>query len=130
MRPEKCYWSLVDFEFISGRWRYIKFDDFNGDIQVKDTNGRLQTVERFDIDKAKEGLGIFVTPNGSMNMQLERISEKSINGQINSTLVVSIIRRVTSERILQSLGRFNMYYQGPHSQKGNASKLNDGYIAT
>ena len=76
MRPEKCYWSLVDFKFVAGKWKYIKFEEFEGVIQVKDTNNQYQIVKRKDIHTAREGLGIYVTPNGTMTKQLKKTSAK------------------------------------------------------
>lgn len=48
MRPEKCYWSVVDFRFVAGRWRYMHFKKFEGTIAVRDTNNVPQEVERLD----------------------------------------------------------------------------------
>ena len=58
VRPEKCYWSIIDFKFTAGRWRYLKFNEFQGVIQVKDTNDRYQIVKRKDLRTAREGLGV------------------------------------------------------------------------
>ena len=76
VRPEKCYWSIVDFKFTAGRWRYIKFDEFQGVIRVKDTIDNYQIVKCKDLRTAREGLGVYVTPNGTMNKQLKKTSAK------------------------------------------------------
>ena len=73
VRPDKCYWTAVDFVFTAGKWRYMKYKEFDEEIMVKNTDGVYELVERYDINSAKEGLGIFVTPNGAINKQLKKI---------------------------------------------------------
>ena len=34
VRPEKCYWTAVDFRFQAGKWRYMKQNEFNGLMRV------------------------------------------------------------------------------------------------
>lgn len=51
----------------------MRFNELDGEISIKDTNEIYQVVDCFDINLVREGLGIFVTPNGSMDMQLIEI---------------------------------------------------------
>ena len=76
LRPEKCYWTAVGFKFVSGRWRYMKLNEFQGEVHVKDTNMVYQKVKRYDINKSNKGLGIFVNPDGSMGLQLKELVGK------------------------------------------------------
>ena len=76
VRPDKCYWSAVDFAWTSGRWRYKKMKEIEGQIRIRDTDRKLHIIERYDIHQAKEGLGVFVTPGGDLEMQLKKITEK------------------------------------------------------
>jgi len=76
MRISFAVWTAVDFVFTAGRLRYKRINEFDGEISIKDTNDEYQVVDRFDINRAREGLGIFVTPNGFMDMQLTEILKK------------------------------------------------------
>ena len=49
----------------------MPYHDFNGTIKVKDSDGVLQLVKRYDIDNSNLGLGFFINPDGSMTTQLE-----------------------------------------------------------
>ena len=79
VRPEKCYWTAIDFKFQAGKWRYMKLDEFQGEIKVKNTNMIRQHVKRYDVNKSNEGLGIYVNPDGSMSLQL-----KEVLGKVNA----------------------------------------------
>jgi len=57
VRPDKCYWTAVDFVFTSGKWGYMKENEFDGEIAIKNTNNEYEVMKRFDINKANEGLG-------------------------------------------------------------------------
>ena len=76
VRPEKCYWTAVDFKFNGGKWRYMRKSEFQGCIRVKNTNMVYQEVKRYDINQSNEGLGIYVNPNGTMTLQLKEVLEK------------------------------------------------------
>ena len=76
VRPNKCYWTAVDFVFTSGKWGYMKENEFDGEIAIKNTNNEYEVMKRFDINKANEGLGLYVTPNGRMDLQLKNSLEK------------------------------------------------------
>ena len=76
VRPEKCYWSAIDFRWKNGNWSYMPMKDFQGEIWVKDTTGTPKQVARFDVDNSKDGLGIHINPNGKMNKQIEYVGQK------------------------------------------------------
>ena len=76
VRPEKCYWSAVDFRWKNGNWHYMPMKEFTHDIWVRDTNGIKRKVARFDINHSKDGLGLHVNPDGSMESQLEFLTKK------------------------------------------------------
>lgn len=76
VRPEKCYWSAIDFRWKNGNWSYMPMHEFDGEIWFKDTNGNPKLIERFDVDRSKDGLGIHINPDGSMHSQVEYIGAK------------------------------------------------------
>ena len=54
----------------------MHFNEFQGSISIKNTHEIYEEVKRFDIDNAKEGLGIYVIPNGTMHKQLTETLKK------------------------------------------------------
>ena len=76
LRPEKCYWSAIDFRWKNGRWFYMPMRDFQEAIWVNDTNGVKQKVKRLDINNSREGLGVYINPDGSMGKQSEHVIDK------------------------------------------------------
>ena len=76
MGVDKCYWSAVDFVWNSGRWTYRDMDDIDGTIRILDANGLVQHVQRYALDQAREGLGLYVCPDGSWTLQLDELHKK------------------------------------------------------
>lgn len=76
VRPEKCYWTAIDFRWKNGKWSYMKMNEFQGEIWVKNTHGVKEKVKRFDVNRSKDGLGLHIHPDGSMDQQIEFITEK------------------------------------------------------
>ena len=75
-RPDKCYWSAIDFEWTGGKWRYKKIKEIPGYIRIRNPAGKLETIKRYELDNANEGLGVYLTPRGSLNLQLTETSKK------------------------------------------------------
>ena len=39
IRPNKCYWYVVDFKWKDSEWDYMTSSDLPATLMVKDTNG-------------------------------------------------------------------------------------------
>ena len=52
----------------------MRMNEFDGELWVKNTNGIKQRVQRFDVNKSKDGLGLHIHPDGSMDQQVVFIS--------------------------------------------------------
>ena len=76
VRPDECYWSAIDFTWTAGKWRYKKMKEIKGTIKIRNPEGRMEKVKRYDLDKANEGLGVYLTPRGSLDLQLVETSKK------------------------------------------------------
>lgn len=76
VRPDKCYWSAIDFVWTSGKWQYKAFNQIEGNIRIINDQGILETIKRYDINRAGKGLGVFACPDGSWDMQIEDLSKK------------------------------------------------------
>ena len=67
LRPEKCWWFLVQFRWVGSKWKYCSFDDQTAELIVSDYNGIPKTVERIEYNVPKRTLGIRITADGSMD---------------------------------------------------------------
>jgi len=36
--PSKCFWYLIDFQYVNGTWKYISKPQAPGELQIKDAN--------------------------------------------------------------------------------------------
>ena len=63
LRPEKCYWYAVKYEWVKGEWSYNK--DKWKDINILDMEGKNKTIEELHVEEAKEVVGVWLCPSGS-----------------------------------------------------------------
>ena len=78
LRPEKCWWCLVDFTWKGSKWRYNFYDDNDVSLLVRDDDGLYQKVQRVDVYEGKKGLGLRFAANGCMDAELEYLKKASV----------------------------------------------------
>ena len=49
LRPEKCWWCIVDFAWEGSKWRYKTYDEHQAELLVRDDDGLYQKVQRIDV---------------------------------------------------------------------------------
>ena len=76
LRPEKCYWYVIHFLWINGLWKYGK--KVNMTIQLPNDDGEEVNIEQLDVSVAKEVVGVWVSPDGKCNRQMEKLLQKTI----------------------------------------------------
>jgi hypothetical protein len=76
--PEKSTWSLVDFKWRNGIWKYCTMENTPATLQVKDIGGALHTLTRLEHNEAVTSLGVELAPDGNMLKQFEPLRNKSI----------------------------------------------------
>ena len=77
LRPEKCKWYLIHFQWKNSEW-YMK-DSHNVQqfqLIIKDTNMQPIRVERLDNKIGLKGLGVHIAPDGSYNDQMQASIKK------------------------------------------------------
>ena len=45
LKQEKCYWSLVDFRWINGMWRYVTSQEAPTSISIPNANGNVMEIK-------------------------------------------------------------------------------------
>jgi len=68
--PDKCFWYLLDFEEKNGRWKYRTNVQLPGTLYIHDASGIRHNIPRLEANDARRTLGVRITPDGNMDMEL------------------------------------------------------------
>ena len=68
-KPEKCYWSLIDYECTDGKWDYASTEPLEMLVPMPD--GSFETITQVDVHEPKEMLGVWGCPAGDDTKHLE-----------------------------------------------------------
>ena len=75
---EKSRWWAVDFAWHEdGSWSYKHQAEIPGRLTGLDFDNRRKTVQRLDTNEAYETLGVFLSPDGSMDVEFEELMKKA-----------------------------------------------------
>ena len=74
LRPEKCYWYLLDYEWVDGKVRYDTRE--HREIHVQDARGVEGRVQRLQPQEAKEVVGVWIAPDGNNTAQMASLITK------------------------------------------------------
>ena len=78
LRPDKCWWYSIAFKWdTTGKWRYKKSSETNGDIYVPDHKQQKQQIAKHEVNVGKEGLGIHLAPDGNDKDQFNAMMDKA-----------------------------------------------------
>ena len=81
LKPEKCFWYSIGFLWTNGIWRYAQATDT--EVKVPDFSGQEQPIEHLGPHDAKEVMGVWQTPAGDMDKQIEELTGKLTSWQGN-----------------------------------------------
>ena len=71
IQPEKCSWSLADFVWEHGKWRYATAVDSPGDLFLSDSMGMMQTLTCLEPSESVKVMGVHQALDGNMTAQFE-----------------------------------------------------------
>ena len=77
--PEKCFWYLVSRTRRNGKWEYEERtadDPENEEIYVPQHGADDAKIERLSPFEERKTIGVFTSPAGTWNTQLQRIRNK------------------------------------------------------
>ena len=74
--PDKCWWYLVDFHWRNGKWHMVNGGEGH-ELTVRDKDKKTWILPNLPPTKAKEMLGVFLSPDGNEEDQLNHLSEKA-----------------------------------------------------
>ena len=73
LRPEKCKWFLINFEWKNGKWKYCTSRANRANIYLHNSNGEKCIIDRLDVTMGLKGLGVHIAPDGNHRDQLEAL---------------------------------------------------------
>ena len=78
LRPDKSFWTLVDFTFHNGSWRYKTISELPATLNVSDAEGTPCVLKCLEACDAEETLGVKVAADGNWTAAAEALKEKAI----------------------------------------------------
>ena len=71
LKPEKCFWYLLDYTCYEGEWSYAVHSDF--ELSVTNPDGSRSSIKQEEVATSKKTLGIYDAPSGGNQGHLEYI---------------------------------------------------------
>jgi hypothetical protein len=74
LKPEKCFWYLLDYECMDGKWKYV--DMVPHELVITNPDGTTSPIIQEPVATSKKTLGIHDSPSGGNLAHLTYIKEK------------------------------------------------------
>ena len=74
LKPEKCFWYVLDYTCYEGEWSYAMHSDF--ELLVTNPDGSRSSIKQEEVATSKKTLGIYDAPSGGNQGHLEYIHGK------------------------------------------------------
>ncbi len=74
LKPEKCFWYLLDYECVDGEWKYV--DMVPQELVITNPDGTTSPISQEQVTASKKTLGIHDSPLGGNLAHLTYIKEK------------------------------------------------------
>ncbi len=75
LKPEKCFWYLLDYKCKDGKWTYA--ETALRDLFTTNPDGTRSPITQEEVTVSKETLGIYDSPAGGNKDHLKYIQEKA-----------------------------------------------------
>merc|ERR1712127_606712 len=74
LKPEKCFWYLLDYDCVEGVWEPA--NTVGWEILIPSDCGPPNTIASLDVRESRETLGVFDCPTGGNASHLEHMKKK------------------------------------------------------
>jgi len=74
LKPEKCFWYLLDYTCNKGEWSYVVHSDF--ELSAPNPDGSRSSIKQEEVTTSKKTLGIYDAPSGGNQDHSEYIHGK------------------------------------------------------
>jgi hypothetical protein len=75
LKPEKCFWYLLDYDCVDGEW--VNADAMAMELKITNPNGTKSPIKRKKATEPKATLGIYDSPSGGNEGHLSFILNKA-----------------------------------------------------
>jgi hypothetical protein len=76
LKPEKCWWYILDYTCIEGKWKYA--DIVPRELFITNPDGTKSMIKQEEVTVSKKTLGIYDAPVGGNNKHLNYIKGKAM----------------------------------------------------
>ena len=77
LNPTKSFWWMIDFEWKSGIWTFKKKAKLPGALNIRDKNGDLVSLQRYEHNEAQRVLGVHAAPSDKGKGQVKALRQKA-----------------------------------------------------
>ena len=77
LRPEKCWWCGVVFDWNNGKWEYANSSKYEYDMTAKDCDENICNIRRSEANMAEKTLGIWYCADESWDYAFETMKMAS-----------------------------------------------------
>ena len=74
LKPEKCFWYLIDYKCVDGKWQYA--DSVPREMVITNPDGSTSPISQEQVTSSKKTLGIHDSPSGRNTEHLSYSKEK------------------------------------------------------
>jgi hypothetical protein len=75
LKPEKCWWYLLDYTCVNGKWTYA--DIVPRELLIANPDGTMSAIKQDEVTVSKKTLGIYDAPAGGNEDHLDHINSKT-----------------------------------------------------
>jgi hypothetical protein len=79
LSPSKCWWYLVTFEYISGRWKARSPSDQDFSLWIKNESNIDVSLQQVDPSVGMNMLGVKLAPDGNCRDHVEMLRERAVH---------------------------------------------------
>jgi hypothetical protein len=87
LKPERCFWYLLNYNCVEGKWIYV--DTTAKELEITNPDGTMSPIKQEKVTESKKTLGIYDSPSEGNEGHLESILGKAsqwVNRMINGHL--------------------------------------------
>ena len=76
INPSKSFWWMIDFKWKAGKATVATIEDCPAELQIRDSQGNMQVLQRLEVNKSERILGAQVAPVDNGQAQTEVLRKK------------------------------------------------------
>jgi hypothetical protein len=78
LKPEKCFWYLLNYECVEGEWKYV--DMVPREMVITNPDGTTSPISQEQVTTSKKTFGIHDSPSGATRLTLLTLRRRWVSG--------------------------------------------------